>query len=511
MLGPSRKLRHGTRGIAVQGCQVQLLVRRCRPVFYPACPLRIVVDTISIAVMGSLKAVRLQRGLPVRLQIGEVPRRTHIILHGQQKERRGIGRSVLIRQLVPCHIPGKLAGRLRELMRHLAIRTLPSNQKAERPTRQRRVSIAVNRIHRPQGVPPKEPPKAGPRGVKRRKPSRHKTRLRRAACRGRDGRLRGLNRQLRPLQRPVDLRLRRMRHGAVVKEVRVVRLRVRIRLRQRPVGREQPPLQRGHPGPGVLFPRPPHLAQQREQVIGIARRIEVHAELNWQRTRVLLVRRKRAGARTWHANHPEHSRVVGSQLIHATTAQRPPPPARLAGLRRGPHPYQRWRQRNNQRRRMDRLDLKHDLPAKACVWVLGIVRIAGRHKHMLAHGDRGMGVSKRCVIGRDLEIRSQGIQLNRHRIALHFRTQVQRRKQLHRQLPQLHGPILHAKNRTGAPRHRYRMARQGGLVNRQCIVLREGEPCRDLKGLRCLRQGRHPQQKRAQNEGAKRHNRCLRL
>ena len=84
-----------------------------------------------------------------------------VVLHRHHEERRGIGGGIKIGRGFPVD---KIRG-LRELVHHFAVGALAADEELERQTAEREVSVAVDRVKRPQGIASEEPAKTGTRGV----------------------------------------------------------------------------------------------------------------------------------------------------------------------------------------------------------------------------------------------------------------------------------------------------------------------------------------------------------
>jgi hypothetical protein len=84
--------------VLIEQREVYFLVRLpAGPALHPASSLRVIVDSVAIRVVRMFKLPGLQHGLTILLQEGYIATAAHVVLHGQQKERRRICRRIHVR------------------------------------------------------------------------------------------------------------------------------------------------------------------------------------------------------------------------------------------------------------------------------------------------------------------------------------------------------------------------------------------------------------------------------
>ncbi len=428
--------------------------------------------------MRRLKLPRTQHLCAMLLHKRNVAARPHIVPHSHQKQRRRIGRGILIWQRLPVH----LVRSLRVLVHHLAIGPLPLQQKRKLVPRQRKIPIAIHRKQRIQRITPKEPPKARTRRIPRCIVPRDQPHL---TLRGTRPQL--ANRRLRPPKRRVQPRVRRNnpRHVSLLRGIAcavsgIDRRQLLIECRQ--LSRQRLP--RGR------LARTPHRHQQRKHLAPI--RLRIHAQMKLQRMRLrpLLVRRHDPVRRSRKRNRPREVRKVAMQHIQSAHALRHPLRRRLPAAQRRPHLAQLRRKPKRQLHRMQRIHRKQHHRARPRVHPIC-------REHRLPHRHRNMRVCNRRPIRPHLDLPRHRVQLDRHRIALDVRLNRHVAQQLHRQHPRLELALLLSHQHAARSGHRKRLARLHRLrQHRPLHAQRECSRRRSL--LRKHPHGSHPG-KRAQS------------
>ena len=164
-LSPRRAshLRHGGGGLLIEESEIDLLVGHAAgPALDPAGALAVVVDAVWSGRRGSVsKAQAFSTASRLCGEESDVAAGSHIVEHGEEEERRGIGGGVHVGELLPVD-----GGRgLRVLVHDFAVVALAVNEELELGLRKGEVAVAVDSVEGVEGVAAEEPAEAGARGV----------------------------------------------------------------------------------------------------------------------------------------------------------------------------------------------------------------------------------------------------------------------------------------------------------------------------------------------------------
>ena len=433
-------LGNSARGLLIQQRQVNLLVRQpARPAFHPTGALRVVVDAVVVGVVRDLEGPRTLDGLAVRREEGHIAARAHIVFHGQQEQRRGVGRGVHIRKALPVDV----RGRLRILVHDLAVGALTADEELELGLREREVAVAVHGVERIEGVAAEEPAEAGPRRVAGSVIAGHQRGFTDGQA-GVPGNRRFpvgrrqhlgpqlLNRNHRPLKGLVERLVGSLDRRRVGQQLPVA-LGVRLVAGRNAAVELRQSCAQG--GVGRRLRSGPHGHQQRKQPPMVAHRVNVQLQLDRVDLGPLLIRRQDAGPRAGHGHRAGQLGIVGVQ--HVISAHRPIYPLgagrALAALR--PHPAHLGRKAQGEVGGPHAVELEqHHRP--------GPGRALRGRKHDLAHGKADVRVGDDGAVGAHLHFRCLPVHVDRHRVALDLGLDAEVREQLDGQDPRLEAAVL---------------------------------------------------------------------
>ena len=257
-------------------------MRSCgQPRLYPACTLAVIVNAIGI--VCAIEGISLLHLFPVRVQEIHIVGGPDIVVDRHDEQRGRVGSGIFVAEFRPVELTVQHSRSQRKLMHHLAVGTLPLRKKLQGLLRQILVAVAVHRIEAPQGVAAKVPSKPRPSGIKRRIPTCNEP------CFIASTHFILLNSNLRPSQRGIEARIRRVDCQSMVEKVIIVGACLTIYLRQGIGGRDNPRLHCRYRRRRILFSGPADLRYERKEAALVLLRVEMYLELKRQRLRALLI------------------------------------------------------------------------------------------------------------------------------------------------------------------------------------------------------------------------------